>query len=147
MRYEGTETVNLPESVGKDAVHDRIDAWLGEEPGSYYRIHRQSPNEIVLKRKWNKNTCRLIVGLNVLGFVFRIVNDSTAPSIHLLIYVLTSVVLGLIVLIAYFFLLFPSRTVIKVSMDESEVGLHLESREKEESEQDFDSLIRAIQQS
>ncbi len=146
VRYEGTETVNLPESVGRDTVHDRIDAWLGEEPGSYCRIRRESPDEIVLKRKWNENTCRLIVGLVVLGSVFRIVSGSTVPSIHLLVFMLTSVVLGSIVLIAYLFFLFPSRTVIKVSIEESQIGLNLESSQKEESEQDFDSLIRAIQE-
>jgi hypothetical protein len=46
--------------------------------------------------------------------------------------------------ILYFYFVFPSRVIIHVYIQDSNVSLKLESTHKEEAEQDFDSLIEEI---
>ncbi|TFG08653.1 hypothetical protein EU538_06765 [Candidatus Thorarchaeota archaeon] len=146
MRYEGNETVRLPEAIAREAVHDRIDAWLETERGSNYAIQSESPEEVVLKRTWMDDWCKALVIYSALVSTSGIFFGPSLPSLEDLIIAFVLVLLGLLVPIGFFFLR-PSRTVIVVDIKESEVNLSLESSHKEESEQDFDSLISAMERS
>jgi hypothetical protein len=136
VKYEGSEKISLPNSISREVIENRIESWLKTKIGSRYKIQKKDSEEFVLKRTWLDTSCQLYFIISFIGIVLELVTFPTITSFGFFL-------VGIIVII-YFYFIFPSRVIIHTNIRDSNISLWLESTHKEEAEQDFDSLIDEI---
>ncbi len=130
MRFEGSETIELPESTEWQTVRDRIATWRNTRAGHEYRIVESAPGRVVLERTWTSTTSVVCIVLTV---VFML-------STHFF----TLLTIGLPLVIAMVYLM-QDKIRIEVLFADSRVDLHLGATQRAEAEWDLDSLVNALE--
>ena len=143
MRYEGHETINLPESITQQDVFERINSWLATENGSHYKVQKSDSKGLRLKRGWIDNFWKTLFMLGILFPLLTLIISAFEGNfvyfINQAVYILSP-----LLFVSVAALIFESRVLIDINVQNSVINLKLQSTNKVEAENDFDSIITAI---